>query len=67
MSQKKEIRQQYLATYKEEQNKYKRIVVLGNVIRKGLQMKGMKLEGAKKEHPIDKIGRQMPGQKNTIA
>lgn len=66
-SEEDEIRQQYLATYKEEQNKYKRIVVLGNVIRKGLQMKGMKLEDAKKEHPIDKIGRQMPGQKNTIA
>lgn len=62
-----EIREQYLAIYKEEQNKYKRIVYLGNIIRKGLQMKGIKLDKAKKEHPIDKIGRQKPGQKNYIA
>ena len=64
---KDEIRQQRMAIYKEEQSKYKRIVKLGNVIRKGLQKKQIKLEQAKKEHPIDKIGRQKPGHKNTIA
>ena len=64
---KKEIRESHFVIYKEEQNKYKRIIKLGNVIRKGLQMKGIKLEQAKKEHPIDKIGRQKPGEKNIIA
>lgn len=53
--------------YKEEQNKYKRIVKLGNVIRECMQKSGEKLDDAKKKHPIDKIGRQMPGTKNTIA
>lgn len=57
----------HLAIYKEEQNKYKRIVKLGNIIRKGVQAKGMKLEDFKKQHPIDKLGRQKPGQKNEIA
>ena len=32
-----------------------------------MRKKGMKLEQAKKEHPIDNIGRQKPGIKNTIA
>lgn len=64
---KDEIRQHRIAIYEEEQSKYKRIVKLGNVIRKGLQQKHIKLEQAKKEHPIDKIGRQKPGQKNSIA
>ncbi len=61
------MKEQHIAIYKAEQNKYKRIVKLGNIIRKGLQRKGMKLEDAKKDHPIDKIGRQKPGQKNDIA
>ena len=64
---KDDIRQHRIAIYEEEQSKYKRIVKLGNVIRKGLQQKHIKLEQAKKEHPIDKIGRQKPGQKNSIA
>jgi len=66
-SDKDEIRERHLAIYKEEQNKYKRIVKLGNKIREGIQMKGIKLEQVKKDHPIGKIGRQKPGQKNTIA
>ena len=45
---------------------YKRIIYLGNIIRTGLQMKGKKLEDYKKEHPVEKIGRQKPGEKNTI-
>lgn len=53
--------------YKEEQNKYKRIIYLGNIIREGIQKKNIKLEQFKKEHPIDKLGRQKPGEKNTIA
>jgi len=59
-------RQQYYAIYREEQNKYKRIVYLGNIIRKGLQKKGMKVEQARKEHPIHQIGRHKPGQRNQI-
>lgn len=57
--------QKYL--YKEEQNKYKRIVKLGNVIREGMMKAGKNAEKMKKEHPIDKIGRQKPGEKNQIA
>lgn len=64
---KEELRDAHVVIYKEEQNKYKRIIKLGNIIREGMQKKGMKLEQAKKEHPIDKIGRQKPGVKNTIA
>lgn len=60
-------KEEYNALYKQEQDKYKRIVKLGNIIREGMQRKGMKLEDAKKSHPIDKIGRQKPGQKNAIA
>lgn len=66
-AEKSAMKEQHIAIYKAEQNKYKRIVKLGNIIRKGLQRKGMKLEDAKKDHPIDKIGRQKPGQKNDIA
>lgn len=62
-----DFKEQFNALYKQEQDKYKRIVKLGNVIREGMQKKGIKLEEAKKEHPIDKIGRQKPGQKNEIA
>lgn len=66
-TEKDEFKEQYNALYKQEQDKYKRIVKLGNVIREGMQKQGMKLDDVKKEHPIDKIGRQKPGQKNTIA
>ena len=61
------IRDEHITLYKNEQNKYKRIIYLGNIIREGMRKKGMKLEQAKKEHPIDNIGRQKPGIKNTIA
>lgn len=60
-------RDQKKAIYKEEQDKYKRIVKLGNVIREGMIKRGQKLEDFKKQHPIDKIGRQKPGEKNEIA
>lgn len=65
--QEQEFIEQRQAVYKEEQDKYKRIIKLGNIIREGLQKKGKKLEDYKKEHPVDKIGRQKPGEKNTIA
>lgn len=63
----KVFKEEFNVAYKQEQDKYKRIVKLGNIIREGMQRKGMKLEDAKKNHPIDKIGRQKPGEKNTIA
>lgn len=59
-----DFKESYRVIYQEEQNKYKRIVRLGNKIREGMQQAGMNAERAKKEHPIDKIGRQKPGEKN---
>lgn len=66
-AEKEAIKEEHITLYKNEQNKYKKIIYLGNIIRDGLRRKGMKLEQAKKEHPIDNIGRQKPGIKNTIA
>lgn len=45
----------------EEQAKFKKIVKLGKVIRKGMQMKGMKKEELKKVDKADTIGRTKPG------
>lgn len=45
----------------EEQNKFKKIVRLGKVIRKGMQMKGMKKDELKKVDKADTIGRTKPG------
>lgn len=64
---KNEFKEHFKVIYAEEQNKYKRIVYLGNKIRSDMQARGMTLDKAKKEHPIDKIGRQKPGEKNQIA
>lgn len=61
-----EIRSNYVTIYNEERNKYKRIVKLGNIIRKGIQQRGLKVENVKREHPIYNIGRQKPGEKNVI-
>ena len=48
-------------------NKFKRVLAYGNYIRKGMETAGMKLDDYKKKDGIQAIGRQMPGQKNTIA
>jgi 5-methylcytosine-specific restriction protein A len=45
----------------ELQEQFKRIVKLGNVIREGMAKRGMKVQEAKKEHPIHGVGRRMPG------
>jgi len=66
-AEKDEIREEHNLIYKNEQKKYKKILYLGNIIREGMRKKGMRLEQAKKDHPIDNIGRQKPGIKNTIA
>lgn len=47
--------------YDDERMKYKRIVRLGTVIRKGMETKNIKKEQMKKEHPIDRVGRRVPG------
>ena len=54
----------YRMKYLEEQDRYKRIVKLGNIIREGLRQKGMSKEQAAKDYPIDSIGRLKPGVKN---
>lgn len=45
----------------DEQVKFKKIVKLGKVIRKGMQMKGMKKDELKKVDKADTIGRTKPG------
>lgn len=52
--------------YRDEQMKFKRIVKLGTVIRRGMEKKGIKLEQFKKEHPVGNTGRHMPGYRNGI-
>ena len=54
----------YRMRYLEEQERYKRIDKLGNIIREGLRQKGMSKEQAAKDYPIDSIGRLKPGVKN---
>lgn len=49
-----------------EKLKFKRIIKYGEIIRKGMIMKGMKLEEYKKRDNIRAIGRQMPGHQNTV-
>jgi hypothetical protein len=44
-----------------EKEKFKRIVRLGTVIRKGLALKGMKKEELKKHDKLNTIGRTKPG------
>lgn len=44
-----------------ERSKFKRIIALGNIIRKGLVMKGLKREDLKKLDKAETIGRTKPG------
>lgn len=48
--------------YNDEQMRFKRIVKLGGVIRKGIAAKGMNREEYKRTHSNDGIGRNKPGQ-----
>lgn len=50
-----------------DKEKFKLIISYGNYIRKGMERKGMKLDDYKKKDSINKIGRQMPGTKNTVS
>ena len=53
--------------YEAEQMKFKRIVKLGTVIRKGMEKRGIKLEAYKKENSSRKVGKHMPGYRNGIS
>lgn len=48
--------------YEDEQRKFKRVVKLGDVIRKGMAQRGINREQYKKEHPNNQIGRRKPGK-----
>lgn len=48
--------------FEDEKNKFKRIVILGSKIRKGIAAKGMNREQYKKEHSNNGIGRRKPGK-----
>lgn len=61
-----DFRSKMISLYENEQAKYKRIVRMGNIIREGMQKKGMKLSDAKQKHNVAKIGREKPGVKNTV-
>lgn len=47
--------------YEDEKMRFKRIIKLGGVIRKGMAEKGLSREQYKKEHPNTGIGRRKPG------
>lgn len=51
----------------DEHEKFKRIVKLGNVIRKGMEAKGMKREQLKKVDNADTIGRRLKGSSDQVA
>lgn len=51
--------------YEDEQRKFKRVVKLGDVIRKGIAQQGMNREQFKKDHSNAHIGRRKPG-KNAV-
>lgn len=50
-----------------EQKKFKRIIKLGTIIRKGMALKGMKVEELKKKDNADTIGRRLKGSSDQVA
>lgn len=48
--------------FEDEKMRFKRIIKLGSVIRKGMAQRGIKREQYKKEHPNTGIGRNLPGK-----
>lgn len=50
-----------------EQNRFKRVVKLGNVIRKGMALKGIKREQLKKLDKAETIGRTLRGSSEQVA
>ena len=51
--------------YENERMKFKRIVKLGTVIRKGMEAKGIKLAQYRKDHPSKQVGHTMPSYRNS--
>lgn len=51
----------------EEQKKFKKIIALGNIIRKGMEKKNMKRDELKKVDKAETIGRTKPGTPNQVA
>ena len=51
----------------EEREKFKRVVKLGNIIRKGMEAKGMKKEQLKKVDNAETIGRRLKGSSDQVA
>jgi len=51
----------------EEQRRFKRVVKLGNVIRKGMALKGMKREQLRKVDNAETIGRRLKGSSDQVA
>jgi len=47
--------------FRDEQNRFKRIVKLGGLIRKAMAAKGITRDKMKKEHPVQNIGRRKIG------
>ena len=58
----KKVRYENKEIFEDEKNKFKRIVILGSKIRKGIAAKGMNREQYKKEHSNNGIGRRKPGK-----
>lgn len=56
-----ELTEEDLFKYKAEQAKFKKIVYIGDKIRKGMAQRGMNREQYKKEHSNNGIGRRKPG------
>lgn len=50
-----------------EQKKFKKIISLGNIIRKGMELKGMKIDELKKVDNAETIGRTKPGTPRQVA
>lgn len=48
--------------FEDEKMRFKRIIKLGSIIRKGMAQRGIKREQYKKEHPNTGIGRNLPGK-----
>lgn len=58
----KKVRYENKELFEDEKNRFKRIVILGSKIRKGIAAKGMNREQYKKEHSNNGIGRRKPGK-----
>lgn len=61
LSEEKKLQYMNSEILEDEKTKFKKVIELGSVIRKGIAMMGMNREQYKKEHPNTGIGRRKPG------